>query len=200
MAKAGAKAKPDQSLSKQERYTKMEEKSYDPEDIAKVVERNIVRCFGKPVPAAAIDVVEIDGKNMRAQMIEDRTALLASGRTRADPTYFGAIKNKYMGELMGTSAVVVADESSDLPDALTDALKHARTIQRRDRKREPLVHYLWQCRSALSQAAVIELVDLLVETQQHNCLKHAILVQEVFGTFARLDITGDLPHCTMTIS
>ena len=144
--------------------------------------------FWKTVPAAAIDVVEIDGKNMRAQMIEDRTALLASGRTRADPAYFGAMKKKYMGELMGTSAVVVADESSDLPDALTDALKHARTTQRRDRKREPLVHYLWQCRSALSQAAVIELVDLLVETQQHNCLKQAILVQEVFGTFARLDM------------
>ena len=121
-------------------------------------------------------------------MIEDRTALLASGRTRADPAYFGAIKNKYMGELMGTSAVVVADATSDLPDALKDALKHARTTQRRDRKREPLVHYLWQCRSALSQAAVIELVDLLVETQQHNCLKQAILVQEVFGTFARLDM------------
>ena len=51
MAKASAKAKPDQSSSKQERYTKREENSNDPEDIAKVVDRNIVSFFLENCPS-----------------------------------------------------------------------------------------------------------------------------------------------------
>ena len=51
MAKASAKAKPDQSSSKQERYTKREENPHDPEDIAKVVDRNILRFFLENCPS-----------------------------------------------------------------------------------------------------------------------------------------------------
>jgi hypothetical protein len=176
------------------KYAQREESSQDHDDIAKVVERNIQRFFGKTVPAAAIDVVQIDGKNMRARMIEDRAALLAGGRIRADPNYFRGLKSMYMAALLGTASVAATDESGDLPEGLKDAMGQARASQRRNRKREPLVHYLWQCREPLNQRSVIELVDLLVETQQHNCLKQAMLTQEIFATFARLNMLDQFPN------
>lgn len=168
-----------------------EESSTNPDDIAKVVDRNIGRMFGSTVPAAAIDVVLVDGKTMRDRMVADRLALLQQGKLRADPSYFGAIKKQYMAALTGTTVVEAGAGSGDVPEALATAIAKARARQRRDRKREPIVHYLWQCKAKLNQRSVIELVDLLVETQQHNCLKQAMLVHDVFAAFQRLSMMQD---------
>ena len=70
---------------------KADEASRDVEAIAKVVDRNIERRI-MPVPAAAVDVILIDGKTMRTKMLDDRNALLESGNQRADPDYFGQVK------------------------------------------------------------------------------------------------------------
>ena len=163
-----------------------DEKSLLPWDVDKVVERNIVRFFGRTIPAVAIDVVRVDGKTMREQMRQDRVELLRSGKVRADPTYFGQLKKKYMAALTGHAVVAVLDDTELVPPGLITAVERARTLQRRERKREPIMHFLWQCSVALNQKSVLLLVDVMVETQQHNCIKQATLVQEIFAAFVRL--------------
>lgn len=185
-AKAASTKQPRKTVQKTKATAAREETSSKPEDIAKVVDRNIMRFFGTCVPSAAIDVVQVDGLTMRERMVRDRTELLKQGRSRGDPSYFGDIKKLYMAALTGIPVVQAGNDAGDVPEALAIAMQKARARQRRDRKREPIVHYLWQCRAPLNQRSVLDLMDLLVETQQHNCMKQAMLVQEVFSAFSRL--------------
>ena len=60
-----------------------EENSFRRVDIEKVVDRNIGRHFGS-IPAAAIDVLLVDGVTLRQTMVNDRVELLNRGRARAD--------------------------------------------------------------------------------------------------------------------
>ena len=53
------------------------------DDIHKVVERNIIRYYGKTVPAGAIVVVTVEGLTLRERMVQDRIALLKNGGYRA---------------------------------------------------------------------------------------------------------------------
>jgi hypothetical protein len=141
------------------------------------------------VPAAALDVVlDEEGYTMRGRMYKDREALLEAGKKRADPIYFMEIKRKYMQLLTGVTAVSVHTASEPVPDALAHALTQARGKYRRGRKRDPIVHYLWSCREELNQASVIDIVNFIIESQQVNCLQQAMLVNEMFRHFIRLEM------------
>ena len=171
-----------------------EEGSSAMEDMERVVDRNIVRFFGGLVPAAAIDVVEVDGKTMRQRMLLDRAELLQSGRKRADPAYFGALKKSYLSALTGKPLVSVADESEIVPEGLLTSMCLAKASQRRLRKREPVVHWLWSWSQPFNQKTVLALVDLMVETQQSGCFKQSCLVVEIFGAVDRLNKLGTMTN------
>ena len=162
-----------------------DEASIDSEAVAKVVERNIARKI-MPVPAAAIDVVLIDGKTMRSTMIADRMELLQGGKQRADPDYFGRVKKMYLAALAGIKNVEVRADADDLPDGLELEIKRARAKQRRDRKQEGVVHWLWQRTTPLNQRSVVELADLLVCTHAAHCLKQATMTHDIALALIRL--------------
>ncbi|CAK0805661.1 unnamed protein product [Prorocentrum cordatum] len=168
-----------------------EEASKRPEDIARVVNRNILRMFGNAIPPAAVGVVQVNGVTMCRKMIQDRTALLAAGKVRADPEYFGDIKRMYMAALSGQTLAVPANPSRELHDGLAEAIAVARARQRRDRKKEPLIHWLRQRRTKLNQKSVVKIVDLLVELQVAGCPKFGGLVVQVFSAFERLKMLED---------
>ena len=163
-----------------------QERSHKLEDIKKVVNRNIIRMFGKTLPDKAIDVIEVDGLTMRDRMVRDRQELLAAGRVRADPSYFGSLRKQYMSALTGVQMVVAGNAAQELHEGLTETLSAARAPLRRYRKREPLIHWLRNRAQELNQKSVVAVVDLLVETQVSRCPKHSELVREVFISFQRL--------------
>lgn len=156
------------------------------DDIERVADRNIMRIFGKSLPPSAIDVMLSDGKTMRQQMVLGRQELLASGRVRAGSFYFGALKKRYLADMTRKPLATVENYKENLPLGLAEAIDAARARQRLDRKREPLMHWLWQHKAALNQRAAVDVVDLLVETQVARCVKQATLVFEVFSAFERL--------------
>ena len=129
-----------------------EEKSNKPEDIKRVVDRNILRLFGDSVPATVVDVVEVNGLTMRNRMIADRTALLASGRKRADPAYFGEVKKEYLAVLTGQPLVKATSPDEQIPDGLHESIAAAKNPQRRFRKLGPLTHWLETRNTPVPQA------------------------------------------------
>ena len=141
------------------------------DDIKKVVERNIQRMFAGVVQNRVVDSVSINGKTMRDTMIEDRQQLLREGRRRAPPEYFGNIKKQFVAALLGTPVVPAVAPNEVAPPGLDTSIAACRAIQRRHRKQEPLMHWL-SCRQLpLSQASVVKLVDLLLETHYARCVQ-----------------------------
>ena len=120
--------------------------------------------FGSAVPAAVVDVVEVNGQNMRQRMVSDRLALLRSGRARADPSYFGGLKKEYLAALTGNHLVKANDSDEEIPECLKKAVAAARHTQRRFRKLGPLTHWLDTRSLCIPQAGVVMIVDVLVET------------------------------------
>ena len=102
-----------------------DERSMHPAAIDRIIERNIVRFFGRAIPAAAIDVVRVDGKTMREQMRLDRLELLRSGRMRADPIYFGQLKKTYIAALTGHAVVALLNPEETVPPGLVTAVESA---------------------------------------------------------------------------
>ena len=141
-----------------------EENSSKAEDIKRVVDRNISRMFADSVPAAVVDVVEVNGMNMRTKMIADRTQLLKSGRRRAEPSYFGEIKKQYLAALTGQQLVKAIEPDEDIPAGLAEGIAAARHTQRRYRKLGPLTHWLETRHAHMPQSGAVMVVDLLVET------------------------------------
>ena len=162
-----------------------EDNSYRMEDIEKVVDRNIGRHFGS-MPAAAIDVVLVDGVTLRQTMVNDRVELLNRGRARADCEYFCRLKKQYMAALSGNEIVLVTDSYEKLHEGLAVAMSAARAKNRRDRKRTPMIHWLKSRQDEINQKSLLGIIDLLVETQLCSCVKQAHLVVEVFFALHRL--------------
>ena len=75
---------------------------------------------------------------------------------------------------------------ADVPQELEEAIKRARATQRRMRKREGVLHYIWQhAGDAPNRNSVRKLVDLMIETQEAGNFKQSSMVQEIFAFFER---------------
>jgi hypothetical protein len=178
-AKKGAKKTNDEDAP-------LDETSNDPIAIAAVVDRNILRNMVGSVHAACIDAVVIEGKTMRQTMIDDRTHLLATGRSRMNTDYIPLLKRKYLAALNGEYVSAAAVALPSIPEALAEAIRKAGTRQKRDRKREGVIHWLWQAGQRCSDDSVNALIDLCVETYVANSAKHAEMTRDVYYHLQRL--------------